>query len=598
MSRLRATALPATGSLVLALAVALLLFFGKAILIPLAFALTLSLLLAPACALLECRRIPRALAVALVALLTAAGLGLTSYLLSRQVLSIAATVPSYRANMERKIGSLHFASASSLQQAFDTLDQIAGELQPSPALREPAPVTVVPTHRGPLQAAAELAARVLKPLADIFIVLVFTVYMLMNREELRHRILLLSGMARINLMTQALEDATLRISRYLVMQLQVNACFGLFFGIVLAILGVPNAPLWGLLAALLRIIPFVGAAAAMLLPLMLSIATAPTWWQPLFVVVLFFALELTVSNFIEPWVFSSRTGISSLALLVSAIFWTMLWGWPGLVLSTPLTVCVVVLGRHVPQLSFLHSLLGSNAQLSPAAHFYERLLASDQAEAHAIAHRYLEGKPLVSLYDSVLIPALSLAEEHRHEGAMDPIRSNFILLNVREIVARLANYREPGAFAEPRSSRSMALESRHVHPLKEIAVVCIAPHNPIDELTTQMLAQLLELSSIQSITFRPDALSSDILTALAAEPDTILVISSVPPFSYTRVREILKTVRIHLPENRLLLGLWNDPEDAANIPDRFGPAGPDAVADTLRQAMTQITAWQRATRRQ
>src|SRR6202041_2938538 len=169
-------------------------------------------------------------------------------------------------------------------------------------------------------------------------------------------------------------------------------------------------------AAILRVVPYVGTATSLIVPLLVTVAISPSWWPPMLILGLFLTLELTCTNFVEPWLFSTRTGISSLALLAMAIFWALLWGWPGLILSTPLTVCIVVMGRYVPQLSFLHTLLGTDAELSTEALFYERLLAMDQQEAHAVANRFLEGNPLVDLYDSVLIPALSLVEQDRHQG--------------------------------------------------------------------------------------------------------------------------------------------------------------------------------------
>ena len=232
--------------------------------------------------------------------------------------------------------------------------------------------------------------RFLRPIGTFGVVIVFTIYLLMKREDLRHRILLLAGMGRISIMTQALQDAATRISQYLLFQVAVNAAYGTLFGFGLFLIGVPNATLWGVLAGVLRIVPYVGTATSLVLPLVVSIAISPSWVPPILILGLFLTLELTSTNFVEPWLFSSRTGISSLALLAMAIFWALLWGWPGLILSTPLTVCIVVLGRYVPQLSFLHTLLGTDAELSAEALFYERLLAMDQKEAHAVANRFLQ----------------------------------------------------------------------------------------------------------------------------------------------------------------------------------------------------------------
>ena len=264
----------------------------------------------------------------------------------------------------------------------------------------------------------------------------------MYREDLRHRLLLLAGMGRLSLMTHALRDAAERISTYLVWQFIVNVLFGLLFGIGLSLIGVPNATLWGALAAILRYIPYVGTAVAGLLPVIFSIAIFPHWRQAVEMIGLYASLEIATSNFFEPWLYGSRTGISSLALLASAIFWTLLWGWPGLVLATPLTACLIVMGRHVPQLRFLHVLLGEDAELAPEAKFYERMLAMDQNEAHSIADRFLNKRPLIDFYDLVLLPALGMVEQDRHRGAFDEARGNYLLLSATELVAELAEYKE------------------------------------------------------------------------------------------------------------------------------------------------------------
>jgi hypothetical protein len=247
-------------------------------------------------------------------------------------------------------------------------------------------------------------------------------------------------------------------------------------------------------------------------------------------------------------------------------------------------------------MSFLHSLLGSNVQLSPAAHFYERLLASDKSEAQAIAERYLEGKPLVDLYDNILVPALSLSEEDRHAGVMDPVRSSFILLNIGELVARLSGYRQKGPAVEEKSSRTLRIEAHQVPPLKEFAVVCISSRDAADELTTQMLTQLLERESFQTITLKPDGLSADVLERLAAEKDTVVFISAIPPFSFAPAREFCKTVRAHMPKNRIAVGFWNRFEDSDDVVERFGTTRPDVVVGTLRQALKQVGVWRQATR--
>ena len=329
----------------------------------------------------------------------------------------------------------------------------------------------------------------------------------------------------------------------------------------------------------------------MLFPLVLAVAVSASWWPPILVLLLFFLLESTVANLVEPWLFSSRTGISSLALLASAIFWAMLWGWPGLVLSTPLTVCLVVMGRYVPQLSFLNSLLGTNVQLSPAAHFYERLLAADQTEAYAIAERYLEGRSLVDLYDDILIPALALAEEDRHKGSLDPGRSRFIFLVAAELIARLSGFESP-----QEASDALQGNGYTATRTKQFAVICISGGDEADQLTTLMLTQILERAHYQTLSLRPEALSEEILRGLACERNTVIVISALPPFAFAAVRELCQKTRKELVENRIAVGLWNTFEESGDVLPRFGSQQPDCVLGTLAQALGQVKTWKDATR--
>ena len=597
MSRVRVPASSINGSVFLFGAVALLLIFAKVLLIPLAFALTLSFLLVPVVAALEKRHVSRPIAVAIVSMFMCIVLFEGGYILSRQVLNIAQTLPGYRENIQKKITALHSSSESSLEAAALMLEDMSGKLVSKPVAHGDAmPVQVVEPASDQFRSTLELIGTILDPIGRVGIVLIFTIYMLIHREDLRHRLLLVAGMGNINLMTRALEDATNRISQYLVMQFQVNACYGILFGAGLYGLHVPNATLWGVIAGTLRIVPFVGTLMGMVLPLVLAIAVSSSWWTPALVIALFLVLEMTVANLIEPWLFSERTGISSLALLASAIFWSMLWGWPGLVLSTPLTVCLVVVGRHVPQLAFLHSLLGTNAQLSPAAHMYERLLAMDQEQAFVIAEQYLEGKPLEKLYDSVIIPVLGLAEEDRHRGALDKVRTNFVLLSIGELVARLTNYRQENA-VDDKTERTIRINALTAPLRKEFAVVCLSASDKADELTTVMLTQLLEREGHQTLNLLAEAISDDILAAMAAEKDTVVFISALPPFAFAQARAVCHRVRMQMPENRIVVAMWNSDEDTDDLQERFGNAPPNVVIKTLAQAMHQVETWQNSTRK-
>ena len=573
----------------------LVLIFAKVLLIPLAFALTLSFILVPGVSRLEKRGVPRLVAIAVACCLLGAGLLGGVYVLSNQILNVAQTLPGYRTNIERRIQSLHSDTEVSLEAAAGVIEEMTGALvrESASSPDNPIPVRLVGQKSDQLRSTADLILRTLQPVGEVGIVLIFTIYMLLRREELRHRLLLLAGMGNLNMMMHALEDATDRISQYLVTQIQINACYGLVFGIGLYSFHIPDATLWGVIAGILRIIPFVGTLMGMMFPFILAIAVSSSWWPPLLVLGLFLTLEVVTANIVEPWLFSERTGISSLALLSSAIFWSILWGWPGLVLSTPLTVCLVVVGRHVPQLSFLHSLLGTTAKLSPAAHMYERLLALDQTEAWLIAERFLEGKPLVKLYDSVLIPMLTLAEEDRHKGALDATHANFLFLSLGELVARLTSYVQEEATEQPKSRRSLLIERLDVRVKNEFAVVCLAADDQADDLTTSMLTQLLEREGHQTLKLSSEAISEEILKELGTEKNTVFFVSALPPFAFAQTRMLCLRLRRHLPENRIAVGLWNSHEDEEEILGRFGNARPDVVVETLNQALRQVEAWRR-----
>jgi predicted PurR-regulated permease PerM len=605
------------------------LYFARDLLAPMAFALVLNFLLSPAVERLERWRLSRAPAVVLVILIFFSGLGITAWVVARQLVHVAELLPDYRENIQTKLDSLHTPIGGAAGNAISTLEEMTQQLsshanatiappaEPEtvpPAARhrrlrqampetplpdknatpqQPTPVQVVEPPVSVGRYLQEMFSPILRPLAACGIVMVFTVYMLMNREDLRNRLLLLAGMGRLSLMTQALRDAAERISTYLVWQFVTNVLFGLLFGVGLKLIGVPNATLWGALAAILRYIPYVGAAIAGLLPVIFAVAIFPNWRQVFEIAGLYAGLEFTTSNFFEPWLYGWRTGISALALLASAIFWTLLWGWPGLVLATPLTVCLIVLGRHVPQLRFLHVLLGEDAELTPEAKFYERMLAMDQNEAHSIADRFLSKRPLIDFYDSVLLPALGLVEQDRHRGSFDETRGNYLLLSATELVAELSEYKAEAVLATSGNGTAPVTnpEPPELH-LKRAPVICIPAGDQADELTAMVLAQLLEQSCHNTLLLPTASVTPEILERLGQDRGTILCISALPPFVFTQTRTLCQRIREQLPENRILIGLWRSPQSAEMMRERFGSARPDRVVTTLAEAMAQIEQWQ------
>jgi predicted PurR-regulated permease PerM len=628
----------ASEPLLLAGLVILTLYFARDLIAPLAFALVLNFLLAPAVGLLEGWRLRRAPAVVLVILIFFSGVGATAWIVARQLVYVAEMLPDYRDNIQAKLDSMHTPVGGAAGKAITSLEEMTVQLSSRGTLTPP-PETAAPESRrrrtrlsapgksspaeptaakpmlvqivdgpvSPTQYLQEIFGPILHPLLAGGIVMIFTIYMLMNREDLRNRMLLLAGMGRLNLMTQALADAADRISRFLVWQFVVNVLFGITFGVGLRLIGVPDATLWGTLAAILRYVPYVGTAAAGLLPLVFSIAIFPNW-RPTFEILGFYAtLEITTANFVEPWLYGSRVGVSALALLASAIFWSLLWGWSGLMLATPLTVCLIVMGRHVPQLGFLHVLLGDEAELAPQARFYERLLAMDQAEAHNMADRFLAEHSLVEFYDLVLLPALGLEEQDRHKGGLEEARGNFVMLSVTELIAELSEHKSLPAPAplksrtpapatsdleqQSRDQHQQSLDQQTVEPAGR-AVICVPAGDQADELCATMLAQLLEQGGHSTMLLPTASVTTEILERLGEDTSTILCIAALPPFVFTQTRTLCQTIREHLPENRIMIGLWQSTQDTALTRERFGSARPDYVVTTLAAALHQIQQWQ------
>jgi hypothetical protein len=278
-------------------------------------------------------------------------------------------------------------------------------------------------------------------------------------------------------------------------------------------------------------------------------------------------------NFLEPWLYGTHTGISSLALLLTTVFWTVLWGPAGLVLSTPLTVCVVVFGRHVPQFSFLHVLLGDESVLAPEAQLYQRLLAMDEQQARAVADLYLAGNSLAQLYDSVLIPALTLAEQDRHKGALDKTREEFLFLSIKEM---LAEFSERTPRSEQAEQNPIALAGR---------AICLPTSDEADEITAAMLAQLLEQAGCATLAFPLD--SSLLHSVGLVEPDEkdVFFVSALPPFAFARARTLSRQLQSRFPHTKLVIGVWGFAGDMEKALQRFQPSRPDKLVTSLADAV-------------
>ena len=599
-------------TLVAAVVVITALYFARVMLVPLALAVLFTFVLAPLVSALERIRIPRFLAIFLVVGIAVSGIGIMGWTVGNQLIDVTNQLPSYKTNIKEKIDAIHNPKNRRLDKAADAMKELGKEIaenppvpsesaasslknsgnNKSPAQPKALPVQIFQPASNPL----ESLNSVITPLGSAVIVLVLTIFMLAGREDLRNRLIGLVGHGHLNLMTQALDDAGSRVSRYLLLQLVINACFGVVIGLGLYFIGIPNSMLWGVVAGLLRFLPYVGSPLAAVLPILLSLAIFPTWTGPVATIGLYFIVEMLVGNFLEPLIYGAHTGISSFAILFAAIFWTLIWGPIGLLLSTPLTVCLVVLGRHVPALHFLNIMLGDQPVLSPEAHYYQRLLASDQAEAKQVLEDYLKTNSLEDLYDSVLIPALALAEQDRHHDDLEEITEQFICKSTKEILDELGDKsKEPTAVEAQRAQSDLASLSApklNLEPPSHVTnVVCIPARDEADEIVGIMLTQLLERAGYQAQAI-PIGTTAEMLAQVKDTAPDIVCISALPPFALLHARDLYKRLRANVPNARIIVGLWKFSGDPIKAAARFNIVGDDKLAITLAQTVLQVGVFQ------
>jgi predicted PurR-regulated permease PerM len=582
--------LSATALMAALVAVVGALYLGRDILIPLALAILLSFLLAPLVVRLRrlgLGRVPAVLAVVLLLFVALLGLGT---IVGSQMVQLAENMPTYEWNLRSKIRDLRIAMPTGgvVERASEMLRDLGQELNQAtapadksaksvaePEAPKPVPVEVQAPQARPLQTLREVGGPLVAPIATAGLVVVFVIFMLLQREDLRDRVIRLVAARDVARATEAMDDAAKRISRYLLMQLVINILYGIPVGVGLYFLGVPNPALWGLLATVLRFIPYVGPVIAALFPIALSFAIAPGWTLPLLTIALFVTLELFSNNVLEPWLYGSSTGLSPVAILVAAVFWTALWGPAGLLLSTPLTVCLVVLGRHVPQLGFFHVLLGDEPALDPEVKFYQRLLARDPEEATELAEDYLEAESLEKLYDAVIMPALGLAEQDRLRGRLERATVQEIAKDTIGVVEELAE-------DEPPTPDEAAVPNAG-------AILCIGARNALDEAAAAMLAHLLQSRGIGARPVPRDVIAGRKLALLARDGAPLICLSYVNPAATQHAHRLTRRLRQHLgPEVRIMVGLWTAmPTDEARE-ELLRAAGADLLATSLGQALRHI----------
>lgn len=574
------------------------LYFARVVFIPIALAILLAFLLAPLASRLRRIGLGRVTAVGVVLFVASTVLLLFAGAMTLQLGDLAHELPGYEANIRKKVDAIR---GSRLVNRFtEVVRNVNYELKPAEAgpgpgaQEKPVPVQIQSDAIMPL----DMIHRVLGSVVDLSlmsgIVIVFVIFMLIQREDLRDRIIRLAGETRVNLTTQVLDDAARRVSRYLLAQLGLNVLFGVIATIGLAIIGVPNPLLWGMLATVLRYVPYLGIWIAALLPVFVAFAVEPGWVKVPAIFILYFGIDLLVINFAEPLVYGSSTGVSPIAILAAAVFWTWLWGPVGLLLATPLTVCVVVLGRYVPRLHFLTVLLSDERVLSPETRFYQRMLAMDLDEATEIAEEFLKGRSLEDLYDTILIPALRTAEEERHRGLLDDARQKSIYQNTRlltEDILERADDLIHGRVASARSEIIVTSGERADSALRaaeQPRILCLPARDDADALGAQMLAQLLTRRGLDAKCLNIGTLASEAGDAVEQHGARIACILTVPPFGHMHARYLCRRLRTRFRDLKLVMAVLTE-TDMDELKKKQSEAEADELVTSLRQAVAGIT---------
>jgi predicted PurR-regulated permease PerM len=562
--------------------------WAKPVVVPVALAVLFTFLLAPLSAWLERRRVPRPLAVAGVTLLAMGLVVALFYGVTRQIGSLLDEYPKYEDNVAAKIAQLRERGRTGLldkveivterisQQLGDkrTQDMTADELE----LAQAQPVRVVEEGAFSLAQLWSVAGPVLEPVALTGLVLVLVMFMLLNREDLRDRVISLVGVSALADTTRALDDAGARVSRYLLRQLLVNTGYGLAVGIGLAVIGVPYAALWGFFAALLRYIPYIGPWLAALLPIGLSLLISREWSVALMVIALFGVLELITNMIVEPMVYGRGLGVSQAALLIAVAFWTWLWGPVGLVLASPLTVCLVVLGRHVPHLAFLDTLLGDRPVLAPSHRLYQRLLAGDEDEASRLFDEQVRTTSLEQAFDQVVVPMLGQVRSDARAGKLDDATQQRIASDAAEMVDL-----QRAAPAQPHAPETATSGDARMR------VLAVPARDAIDELGVAMLGKVVDGTRIHWLDASSHALASDVLAQLASANADAVVLVSLPPGGLAHLRYLCKRIEAAQPGVPVLVvrpGLY--PQDQAEQRQALLSAGAERVAFGLADADAEL----------
>ena len=585
------------------------LWAAKAVLLPLALGIVLAFTLTPLVRQFDRWRLPRFAGVALTMLLALGAVGGIGYVVFDQFADLSAQMAKYTSSMRRKVADLHMSDDAGLRQFTRTFNRVAEQLDDNTAeLRRAQPVRVVPRALSPTERLQEAATSIFEPVASAVIVLVLVAFMLGQREDLRDRFIRLIGSENVTLTTRLMDEAAQRVSQFLVWQTLINIAFGALITAGLYWIGVPYAALWGGLTAVLRFVPYVGTLLSALMPATLAFATFPGWSETLLTLGLFLTLDLMTAYFAEPLVFGRRTGVSSFALLISALFWIWVWGPVGLLLATPLTVCIAVLGRHVRSLRFLAVIFADEPALMPHVRYYQRLLARDEDEATALVEQKQAELGIVGVIDHMLIPALALVIQHRGQDEITQEDEAFFLDVTAETVEQMTQPHGTEAQTDPVTApadgadapaSAAAVHARAgteadalVHAATDergagATIVGLAARTPADQLVLEMLQAARARKDIEAV---PLPLAPDQAIAQTIERHPALVcVAAISPTRGAEARNYCRHLRSALPAAKVLV-LRPHPGEAemSRSTARMKEAGADVVVASAKEAIEAI----------
>ena len=566
------------------------LYFAREILIPIALAVLFSFLLAPMVNRLRRWGLWRVPAVLIVVSLAFVLMAVIGALVTVQLTDLGRKMPEYQHNVHQKVQSIRDSSNGFMGHITRLIHNVNAELKPqsvqpssAPNDQKPVPVEIKQGDISPLQVVPKLLGSLFGGAITVIMIVVFVIFMLLQQDDLRDRVIRLVGWRQLNVTTKALDEAGERVSRYLLAQLVVNVAFGIPAGVALYFLGVPNPILWGVLAALFRYIPYLGIWMAAIMPAAVVFAIDPGWEKPFAVFGIYGGIDLMMYNFVEPFVYGNTTGLTPLAILIAAVFWAWLWGAVGLLLATPLTVCLAVLGRYVPSLRFLGVLLSDEEVLTPEKRFYQRLLASDVEAAAEVAEEFLKGKSLDELYDVVIVPALTLAEADRIAGRLEEEQQQFVFENAQLIVDDVGSRAKEIIAGENGSKHRLNGKEQVGSPVPRARVLLLPAHGSTDEIASHMLTQLLAARGIGARTVSADSLTSERLEEAGGEKIEVVCVTTVVSDGLLHARYLCKRLRAQFPDLRIVAAIIVDSE-ARDPRTRESLASANEVAGSLSEA--------------